>query len=67
MIEYLANIKEAKDIEPYAGQYKVYYVKCPFCGYECEIHAIDEISIRDLYPKCHVCKKKMFGEKNVTY
>jgi hypothetical protein len=63
MYQYLAQIKEIKDIEPHAGQYKVYYATCPFCGYECEVHAVSELSIHDLYPKCHVCKRKLFGDK----
>lgn len=58
-IEYLAKTKEVKDVEPHAGMYKVFHAECPFCGYTCEVHATDELAIRDIYPKCHVCKKKL--------
>jgi ribosomal protein S27E len=59
MVEYLGKITEAKDIDPYVKQYKVFYVECPKCGYKCEVHAQDEISIWDIYPKCHICGKQL--------
>jgi hypothetical protein len=61
MYEYLAKIKEIKGVEPHAGQYKVFYATCPFCNYTCELHATDKLNIQNIYPKCHVCNKKMLG------
>jgi len=61
--EYLAKIKEVKDAEPHAGQYKVFHVTCPFCEYECEVHAVHEFSVWSVYPKCHICRKKFMKEK----
>lgn len=62
MFKYLAKIKETTDIIPHAKQYKAFFVTCPFCGYECVVEATHEFFVRDIYPKCHVCNKKLTGE-----
>ena len=59
IIEYLAQTRESKDAEPHAKQYKVFHVTCPFCGYICEVHAVDEFFVQDIYAKCHICKKSL--------
>jgi len=62
MYKYTGKIEEMKDVEPHAGQYSVYHVTCPFCGYECEVHAVGEIGVCGLYPKCRVCGEKFWRE-----
>jgi transcription elongation factor Elf1 len=59
MIKYLAKVKETTDIVPHAKQYKAFFVTCPSCGYECAVEAVDELFLSDIYPKCHVCGKKL--------
>lgn len=63
MVKYRAQIAERKDAEAHAGQYTVYDVTCPFCGYVCEVHAVGEMGVKDIYSRCHVCKKKFWGEE----
>ena len=59
MVEYFLKVKENKKAEPHAGMYKVYHATCPFCNYTCEIHAVDEMSVKEIYPRCHVCNKNL--------
>jgi hypothetical protein len=59
MYKYLAEIKEIKDAEPYSKQYQVFHATCPFCGYKCEVHAVDTLGVEGIYQKCHVCKKSL--------
>jgi hypothetical protein len=59
IIQYLAKVKETKDIKPHAKQYKVYHVECPFCHYTCEVHAVDQWGAQNIYTKCNICKKSL--------